>query len=107
MRRYCAIGVILVFGHAALAGAGETIIGAGSRYARALGGAPEVALQSNAAAAPLRAAGQAATLESSSLKRRSKLLIGFGAGIAFAAAVWKIDHSVLDVTPSSLGTRQD
>jgi hypothetical protein len=30
----------------------------------------------------------------------------FGA-VAFAATVWTIDHNVLDITPSSLGTRKD
>ena len=36
-----------------------------------------------------------------------KTLIYIGLAVGFAASVWTIDHKVLDVTPSSLGTRQD
>jgi hypothetical protein len=47
------------------------------------------------------------TLERSGMRTRTKVMIALGAGVAFAASVWAIDHHVLDVTPSSLGTRQD
>ena len=34
-------------------------------------------------------------------------MIYIGLAVGFAASAWVIDHHVLDVTPSSLGTRQD
>jgi hypothetical protein len=46
-------------------------------------------------------------LEASGMSKRKKIIIALVAGVGFAAAAYKIDHSVLDVTPSSLGTRQD
>jgi hypothetical protein len=39
--------------------------------------------------------------------KAKKTLIYVGLAVGFAASVWAIDHHVLDVTPSSLGTRQD
>ena len=46
-------------------------------------------------------------LSKSGMKKSTKALIYIGIAVGFAASVWTIDHNVLDVTPSSLGTRQD
>ena len=46
-------------------------------------------------------------LAGSGMRKRTKLMIAIGLGVGFAASAWAIDHNVLDVTPSSLGTRQD
>ena len=46
-------------------------------------------------------------LSKSGMKRSTKALIFTALAAGFAASAWKIDHSVLDVTPSSLGTRLD
>ncbi len=43
----------------------------------------------------------------SGMSKRTKLMIYAAIGVGFAAAAWSIDHHVLDITPSSLGTRQD
>jgi hypothetical protein len=34
-------------------------------------------------------------------------MIYLAAGVGLAGAAWTIDHHVVDVTPSSLGTRKD
>lgn len=47
------------------------------------------------------------TLSGSGMRKRTKLMIAIGIGAGFAAGAWTIDHHVLDVTPSSRGTRQD
>ena len=41
------------------------------------------------------------------MRKRTKMMIAIGLGVGFAAGAYTIDHHVLDVTPSSLGTRQD
>jgi hypothetical protein len=48
-----------------------------------------------------------AVLSKSGMKKRTKVLIYVAAGVGFAATAYAIDHKVLNVTPSSLGTRQD
>jgi hypothetical protein len=68
--------------------------------ARARGGAP------GAAAAP-GWQGQGGGLASSGMSTKKKILIGVIAGFGFAATAYIIDHKVLDVTPSSRGTRED
>jgi hypothetical protein len=46
-------------------------------------------------------------LSKSGMKKRTKALIYVGLAIGFAASAYAIDHHVLNVTPSSLGTRKD
>jgi hypothetical protein len=46
-------------------------------------------------------------LSKSGMRRRTKVMIYLAAGVGLASAAWAIDHQVLDVTPSSLGTRRD
>jgi hypothetical protein len=41
------------------------------------------------------------------MKTRTKVMIYLAAGVRLAAAAWTIDHKVVDVTLSSLGTRKD
>jgi hypothetical protein len=41
------------------------------------------------------------------MKKSTKMMIYAGLAVGFVASVWAIDHHVLDITPSSLGTRQD
>ena len=50
---------------------------------------------------------QGGTLSKSGMKKSTKMMIYLGLAVGFAASVWTIDHNVLDVTPSSLGTRKD
>jgi hypothetical protein len=46
-------------------------------------------------------------LSKSGMRKRTKLMIYSAVGIGFVAGAWTIDHHVKDITPSSLGTRQD
>jgi hypothetical protein len=46
-------------------------------------------------------------LEVSGLRKRTKILIGIGAAVGFAAVAYTIDHHVVNNTPSTLGTRKD
>lgn len=46
-------------------------------------------------------------LSKSGMKKSTKLMIYLAAGVGLAATAWTIDHKVVDVTPSSLGTRKD
>jgi hypothetical protein len=48
-----------------------------------------------------------AVLSKSGMRKRTKVMIYLGAGIGLFGTAWAIDHKVLDVTPSSLGTRRD
>jgi hypothetical protein len=41
------------------------------------------------------------------MSKTKKSMIFAANAVGFVASVWAIDHHVLDVTPSSLGTRQD
>ena|SRR5438094_1696172 len=50
---------------------------------------------------------EAPALASSGMRRRTKILLYVAAGVAFAASAYSIDHHVVNVTPSSLGTRKD
>ncbi len=50
---------------------------------------------------------QGPVLSNSGMRKRTKVLIYLAAGVGFAATAYAIDHKVLDVTPSSLGTRKD
>ena len=50
---------------------------------------------------------EAPALANSGMRRRTKILLYVAAGVAFAASAYSIDHHVVDVTPSSLGTRKD
>jgi hypothetical protein len=46
-------------------------------------------------------------LSKSGMKTRTKVMIFLAAGVGLAATAYTIDHNVVDVTPSSLGTRKD
>jgi hypothetical protein len=51
--------------------------------------------------------GGAGTVSQTGMKRSTKVLIFAAAAAAFAGSAYGIDHKVKDVTPSSLGTRND
>jgi hypothetical protein len=46
-------------------------------------------------------------LSKSGMRKRTKIMIYLAAGVGFGATAYAIDHKVLNVTPSSLGTRKD
>lgn len=54
-----------------------------------------------------KAAQDAGVLSTSGMGKGKKAAIFMALGVGFVAAAWTIDHRVQDITPSSLGTRQD
>ena len=126
MNRLVVLTLIASVGSGSLAVAGESLAQSGSRIIREAE-AQAVATGSVAAtsspASPI-AASQASwvnriggvspaalqgqpVLSNSGLRKRTKVMIYLAAGVGFAATAYAIDHKVLNVTPSSLGTRKD
>jgi hypothetical protein len=110
MRRCLAIALVLWVGDAPAALAGETLLASATRVAREAARA-EATSRTTSFEAPrstLVAAQQGVpSLASSGMSRRKKTFIWLAAGFGFAATAYAIDHRVRDVTPSTLGTRQD
>jgi len=117
--------VVASFGSSSAAFAGETIMQSASRIVQqASEPADRPATVENRASsvgasrpdgwvnrltppsAALLAQGQPG-LSKSGMKKRTKAMIFLGLGVGFAASAYAIDHHVLNVTPSSLGTRKD
>jgi hypothetical protein len=46
-------------------------------------------------------------LSKTGIRKRTKIMIYVAAGVGFAATAYTIDRKVLNVTPSTLGTRKD
>jgi hypothetical protein len=51
--------------------------------------------------------GQEPGLSRHGMRKRTKIMIYVAAGVGFAATAYTIDRKVLNVTPSTLGTRKD
>ena len=113
MKRFFAMALVVTLANASTALAGESLLSAGSRHVQQIAATTEApapsATQAPAKGAKPEAAsqGQGGTLSKSGMGKGKKALLYMGLAIGFAASVWTIDHHVLDVTPSSLGTRQD
>jgi Flp pilus assembly protein TadB len=119
MKRLLVFALAASLGHVPAAFAGGSLLQSGTRHVQEMANAAAT-VNSPAAAVPTtfnRAklarpslqSGQSGqqTLEGSGMRTRTKVMIGIGAAVAFAASIYAIDHHVVDVTPSSLGTRQD
>ena len=119
MKRLVAIGLVMTLGSASAALAAEPLSVAAARAARENAAAsakadnPALRVVSFAVAAGVRDAalaqgpGQGGTISSSGMSKRTKAMIYLGAAVAFVGVAYGIDHHVRDVTPSTLGTRQD
>ena len=121
MKRLLAIGLVIAFGNASVALAGEPIVVSATRLATAMSASQSVpqpktdqrslGVVSFAAAAGVRepapALQQGGAVSSSGLSKRSKSMIYLGVAAAFLGVAYGIDHNVKDVTPSTLGTRDD
>jgi hypothetical protein len=119
MNRFLVLALVASLGNASAVFAGESILTSGARHVQ------QLAVESSAAAStasipttagPLVTVGKASmpsfqaeggTLSKSGMGKGKKTMIYVGLAVAFAATVWTIDHNVLDITPSSLGTRKD
>ncbi|MGE3958539.1 MAG: hypothetical protein AB7H96_17645 [Vicinamibacterales bacterium] len=116
MKRLCAVALVVSLGSVSTAFAGESLLSTGTRHVQQLAVNEPVAPAAEAgkSATPTVAKkpatayqGGGSTLSNSGMGKGKKALLYIGLAVGFAASVWAIDHNVLDVTPSSLGTRQD
>jgi hypothetical protein len=119
MKRMIVLALIGVLGPAPAAVAGESLLASGVRHVQhlAVGETPAAAAVVTGAVASGRKAAaakpapalqeQLGNLSKSGMSKRKKALIFISIGVGFAAGAYAIDHSVVDVTPSTKGTRQD
>ena len=98
MKRSLVFALILSFGHASVAMAGETLLQSGKRITR------QVA-ETKQARAVQPALQTQSTLAQSGMRKRTKLMIALGIAGAFAGVAVAVDRGVEDSTPSSLGQR--
>jgi hypothetical protein len=122
MKRLIALGVVITLGSTSAVFAGEPLLASATRMAQEIASTQTVAKADRATARELgvtsfaKAAGvgeaaalaqQGGAISASGLKKRTKTLIIGGAAAAFLGIAYGIDHSVRDVTPSTLGQRHD
>ncbi len=113
MNRLLVFALVASMSQASVVFAGESVLASGTRHVQELAVSGLTAAPTSADAAsvvkPAVSAYQApgGNLSKSGMSKGKKAMIYIGLGVGFAASAWVIDHHVLDVTPSSLGTRQD
>jgi hypothetical protein len=122
MSRLVALTVVMTLGTSPVTFAGEGLMESASRAVnqQVVNGAAQpsagrgIAVTNDSVkragvwAAPTFAEQQSGqALSKNGMRRRTKVMIYLAAGVGLASAAWAIDHQVLDVTPSSLGTRRD
>jgi hypothetical protein len=122
MNRLLVIALVASIGHVSTAFAGESILTSGTRHAQQLAvvetSTHVSSTATNAASTPGATVTvgktqtpsfqqEAGTLSKSGMGKGKKTLLYVGLAVGVAASFWAIDHHVLDITPSSLGTRQD
>jgi hypothetical protein len=114
-----ALVAVASIAHASIVFAEESLLESGARHVQQIATAESASFTAAASTSPAGAAvsignnaasslqAEQPSLEKSGMRKRTKIMIALAIGAGFAASAWKIDHSVLDVTPSSLGTRKD
>jgi hypothetical protein len=124
MRRLVVLTLMGSLGSSSLAFAGESLLQSGLRIAGEVGRVSIVQPASDARTVltdragrlasrltPVRAEAsqgqEAPALSTSPMRKRTKILIFVAAGVGFAVSAYAIDHNVLNITPSTLGTRKD
>lgn len=127
MNRSIAFALLISLGHTSAALAGESLMASASRVVRegtALAASRpkpgraeplglSVAARGGVRGSPANTSDAAAQREgggavaSSGMSKKTKLSIYLGVAAAFIGTAYAIDHRVRDVTPSTLGTRQD
>jgi len=109
VRRLVVLTLIGSLGGSSFAFAAESLLQSGLRIAGEAG--RESAGKTEARLAPARAEalqgqGEPAVVNSP-MRKRTKILIYLATGVGFGLAAYEIDHHVLNITPSTLGTRKD
>lgn len=112
MKRSLVFALILSFGHASMALAGETLLQSARRITRQAVEAQPASTPRVLEATRLRIDGalpqalQApAGLAQSGMRKRTKVMIAMAVAAAFGGVAVAIDRGVEDSTPSSLGQR--
>jgi hypothetical protein len=112
MKRFCAIALLASLVPTS-AFAGEGLLASGSRHVQQLASVPAEATAPSSTPAgkgtqPAAAyQAQGGSLARSGMSKGKKALIYIGLAAVAVGGIMTIDKNVLDVTPSSLGTRQD
>jgi hypothetical protein len=110
MSRSVAFAVVLSLVGTTPALAGETLLQSATRAAQALA-RTETSPSPHAVKATASTGNSEAQeqpgLQSSGLRKRTKIMIAIGAAAAYAAIAYSIDRNVVNTTPSTLGTRKD
>ncbi len=101
-RRLLVLTLVGSLGSSSLAFAGESLLQSGARIAAETARAPIPR-----AAARREALQEPTGLAKSGMQKRTKIMIYVAAGVGFALAAYAIDRHVVNLTPSSLGTRKD
>lgn len=120
MNRLLVFALVASIGNTSVAFAGESILKSGARHVQQIAVAESMNSSAPAATLPSGAAvtvsgkkvapslqEQSGNLTRSGMRKRTKAMILIGIAVGVAASMYAIDHSVVDVTPSSLGTRED
>ncbi|MBM3771927.1 MAG: hypothetical protein FJW27_11730 [Acidimicrobiia bacterium] len=120
MKRVVALALALSLGRTSFALAGESLLQVGTRHVEQLVRAEPTSSSAPASSMPAitsiaktgqpRAAAQQAgpkTLQTSGLRRRTKMLIALGIAAGLVGGTFAIDGGVENNTPSTLGTRRD
>jgi hypothetical protein len=89
------------------AASSNTVAVAGSRTDAVVDSQASMWIKNVRSSTEAKAAQDAGVLSESGMGKGKKAAIFLALGLGFAAAAWSIDHHVQDITPSSLGTRQD
>lgn len=105
MSRLWVFALVLSLGNTSIAFAGESLLASGTRRAREAAARTVTGRPQGAAAASVGQASPA--VSEGGIRKRTKLMIFVAAAVGFAATAYAIDHKVQDVTPSTLGTRED
>lgn len=106
MKRVCAIALVACLSPLS-AFAGEGVLASGSRHVKELASTTATTSQAKGKDAKAAAYQGGGTISRSGMSKGKKTLIFAALAAVAVGGVMTIDRNVLDVTPSSLGTRQD
>lgn len=104
IRRLLVLTLMGSLGSGSLAFAGEGLLQSGVRIVR---DAARVSTSRAAVRGEALQGQEQPVLATSGMSRKTKLLIYLASGVGFAVGAYEIDHHVLNITPSTLGTRKD
>jgi hypothetical protein len=115
MKRLFALALLVAISNSSVAFAGESLLAAGTRHVQqvtveATGPTAPTATAARPVGRPPAPALQAdggRTLSKSGMSKGTKVLIYTGLIAGFVISAYEIDKHVLNLTPSSLGTRKD